>query len=80
MKRISITFVCMLACLLLLVGCRNDQNGSDDSAGAKSVEVDISEPESDNDEPSSETDSSGDIVYSFRNPEDSDGIVITPRE
>lgn len=80
MKRISIILVCVLACLFLLSGCRNNSNSSDDSAGAKSVEVDISGPESDNDEPSSETDSSGDIVYNFRNPEDSDGIIITPRE
>lgn len=78
MKKIPIIFVCVLACLFLLVGCRNDPSGSSD--GTKSVEVDISNPGSNEDEPSSETDSSGDIVYSFRNPEDSDGIVITPRE
>lgn len=79
MKKMSNIFVCMLACLLLLSGCRNDQSDSDDTAGAKSIEIDDSALEPD-ENASSEADSEGGFTYSLKDPDNADGIVITPRK
>ena len=80
MKRISIIFVCVLMCLLLLSGCRsNNSSGSDDSAGAAAVEIDDSLLGPDEDF-SSEEGSDGGFTYSLKDPDNADGIVITPRE
>ena len=79
MKKISTIFVCILACLLLLSGCRNNQSESDNIAGVKSVEIDDSALEPDGDI-SSEADSEGEFTYSLKDPDNADSIVITPRK
>ena len=79
MKRMPIVFVCVLACLLLLSGCRSNSSSSDDSAGAAAVEIDDSLLGPDGDI-SSEDSSEGGFTYSLKDPDNADGIVITPRE
>ena len=69
----------ILACMILLSACNNNDSGNDDSAGAKSVEIDDSAVEPDGDD-TSDVESEGGFTYTLKDPDNADGIVITPRE
>lgn len=73
MKKIIV--ISLLVCVAMLSGCTDDDkdsNESDDKRGA--VEVDISEFDS-------YTDSADDdIVFDFKNPDDKDKVVVTPKK
>lgn len=67
--------ISLLVCVVMLSGCTDDDkdsNESDDKRGA--VEVDIFEFDS-------YTDSADDdIVFDFKNPDDKDKVVVTPKK
>lgn len=73
MKKIIV--ISLLVCVAMLSGCTDDDkdsNESDDKRGA--VEVDIFEFDS-------YTDSADDdIVFDFKNPDDKDKVVVTPKK
>ena len=87
MKKIAIIWVCMLACFSLFTGCTDQKDGSNqDTNVGNSVEIDDTDIAIDT-EPGLDTeDNSGDVTlpdgftYSFRDPDNADGIVVTPRE
>lgn len=64
-------------CLSLFSGCTNDKdNGNSDTGLGNSVDVDIdAEKKGDTD-----ISSDDDIVVDFKDPENADGIVVTPKE
>ncbi len=79
MKKLSIIFMSILVCLMLLSACNNNDSGNDDNAGAKSVEIDASALEPGG-EDTSDVQSDGGFTYTLKDPDNADGIVITPRE
>lgn len=79
MKKLLIVFMSMLACLILLSACESGDNSSDDNTGAKSVEIDDSALEPDGND-TSNVESDGGFTYTLKDPDNADGIVITPRE
>ena len=78
MKKLVIILACMLVCLSLFAGCTDDQDNRNSGADlGNAVEIDIdAEGEGDTDVSS---DGNG-IVYEFKDPENTDGIVVTPKE
>ena len=78
MKKLAIIFVSVLICIVLLAGCGNE-NSSSDNVGAKSVEIDDSALEPDGNV-SSDVGSEGGVTYTLKDPDNADGIVITPKE
>ena len=66
-----------MICLSLFSGCTNDKdNGNSDTGLGNSVDVDIdAEKKGDTD-----ISSDDDIVVDFKDPENADGIVVTPKE
>ena len=83
MKKFMIAFICVLACLTLFTGCTGKKNDSQqDQERGNSVEID----DADLDGADIEVDTTGNpdlpegFTYSFRDPDNADGIVITPRE
>ena len=87
MKKIAIILACMLVCLSLFTGCTDQKNGGDqDTNVGNSVEFDDTDIEIDT-EPGLDTEGNSDDVtlpdgftYSFRDPDNADGIVVTPRK
>ena len=87
MKKIAIIWVCMLACFSLFTGCTDQKDGSNqDTNVGNSVEIDDTDIAIDT-EPGLDTEGNSDNVtlpdgftYSFRDPDNADGIVVTPRE
>ena len=87
MKKITVILVCMLVCFSLFAGCTNQKNGDDqDTNLGNSVEIDDADIEIDT-EPGLDTEDNSDNVtlpdgftYSFRDPDNADCIVVTPRE
>ena len=87
MKKIAIILACMLVCFSLFTGCTDQKNGGDqDTNVGSSVEIDDADIEIDT-EPGLDTEDNSDDVtlpdgftYSFRDPDNADGIVVTPRE
>ena len=85
MKKFVITLTCLLACLALFSGCA-ERKGNDEQDRDNSVEIDILDGTDSVDDPISTDDPTGTgtlpegFTYSFRDPDNSDGIVITPRE
>ena len=59
----------------LFIGCINNRKEDEQNSRAAAVEIDDSDLESGND-----ISSENDIVYDFKNPEDSENIVITPKK
>ena len=87
MKKIAIILMCMLLCFALFTGCSNKKSNNDqDTNLSGSVEIDDTDLEIDAErKPDAENDSDyatlpDGYTYSFRDPENSDGIVVTPRE
>lgn len=80
MKKIVIILACMLICLSLFSGCTNDKDNSNSDMGldnAVDIDVDVdAEPKGDTDISSGDDD----IVFDFKDPENADGIVVTPKE
>ena len=79
MKKLLIIFMSILSCLILLSACNNNDSSTDDNAGAKSVEIDDSALEPDGND-TSDVESDGGFTYTLKDPDNADGIVITPRE
>ena len=87
MKKIAIILACMLVCLSLFTGCTDQKNGGNqDTNVGNSVEFDDTDIEIDT-EPGLDTEGNSDDVtlpdgftYSFRDPDNADGIVVTPRK
>ena len=87
MKKITAIWACMVVCFLLFTGCTNQKDGDDqDTNLGNSVEIDDTDIVIDT-EPALDTEDNSDDVtlpdgftYSFRDPDNEDGIVVTPRE
>ena len=78
MKKLVLILACMLVYLSLFSGCTDDKDK--DNSGSdlgNSVEIDIDTDSKDDTEISSGDDG---IIYDFKDPENPDDIVITPRE
>ena len=78
MKKSIIILACMLVCLNLFSGCTDDKDK--DNSGSdlgNSVEIDIDTDAKDDTEILS---GDGSITYDFKDPENADGIAVTPRE
>ena len=86
MKKIAIILACMLACFSLFTGCINQKDGGDqDTNVGNSVEIDDTGIDVDN-ETKPDTEDNSDSVslpdgytYSFKDPNNVDGIVVMPR-
>lgn len=75
MKKLVMILSCMLICLSLFSGCTNDKDNSNSDTGLdNAVDIDA--------EKKGDTDISidDDIVVDFKDPENADGIVVTPKE
>ncbi len=81
MKRVTVIVICMLSWLVMFSGCgKSDTTQKLDLSN--SIEIDDVNAEV---EPEEEYDTnnytlSDGITYSFKDPENSDGIEVTPRE
>ena len=87
MKKIAIILACMLVCFLLFTGCTNQKNGDDqDTNVGNSVEFDDTDIHVDTETKPGAEDNSDSVslpdgyTYSFKDPDNADGIVITPKE
>ena len=85
MKKITGILACMLVCFLLFTGCTNQKDGSNqDTNVGNSVEfddIDIDAGTKPGSEDNSDSVSLPDgYTYSFKDPDNADGIVVTPRE
>ena len=85
MKKITVILACMLVCFLLFTGCTNLKDGSDqDTNVGNSVEfddIDIDAGTKPGSEDNSDSVSLPDgYTYSFKDPDNADGIVVTPKE
>ena len=87
MKKIMMILACVLVCFSLFTGCTDQKdNDEQDTNLGNSVETDDTDIAIDT-EPGLDTEDNSDDVtlpdgfsYSFRNPDNVDGIVVTPRE
>ena len=86
MKKLATILVCMLVCFTLFAGCTNRKDGNDQETNlGNSVEIDDTDLKPDTEKnPNSEEDSDSvslpdGFTYSFRDPDQADGIVVTPR-
>ena len=87
MKKIAIILVCMLVCLSLFTGCTDQKNGGDqDTNVGNSVEFDVTDIDVDAETRPDAEDNSDSVslpdgyTYSFKDPDNADGIVATPKE
>ena len=87
MKKIAVILACMLACLTLFTDCTN-QKGSDnqDINLGNSVEIDDTdiggdaEAKPDTENNPDNVDLPDGFTYSFKDPDNANGIVVTPKE
>ena len=87
MKKIAIILVCMMVCFSLFTGCTDQKNGGDqDTNVGNSVEFDVTDIDVDAETRPDAEDNSDNVslpdgyTYSFKDPDNADGIVVTPRE
>ncbi len=85
MKKITVILACMLVCFLLFTGCTKQKDGTDqDTNVGNSVEfddIDIDAGTKPGSEDNSDSVSLPDgYTYSFKDPDNADGIVVTPKE
>ena len=87
MKKIAIILVCMLVYFSLFTGCTDQKDGSDqDTNVGNSVEFDDTDIDVDAETKPGAEDNSDNVSlpdgysYSFKDPDNADGIVITPKE
>ena len=80
MKKLVIILACMLISLSLFSGCTNDKNNNNsgtDLDNAVDIDIDVdAEPKGDADISIGDDD----IVIDFKDPENAEGIVVTPKE
>ena len=85
MKKIAIILAWMLVCFSLFTGCTNQKDGGDqDTNVGNSVEIDDTDIDAGT-KPGAEDNSDNvslpdGYTYSFKDPDNADGIVVTPRE
>lgn len=85
MKKLAIILACMLICAILFVGCTNQNGGNNQNTDlGNSVEIDDTDIDAER-KPDTEDDSDNvtlpdGITYDFKDPENADGIVVTPKE
>ncbi len=66
--------VCIFISFVMLSGCTdNDKDGENNFDNRKSVEFDASDF-------SADSESYDDIVFDFKNPDNKDNVVITPKQ
>ena len=87
MKKIAIILACMLVCFSLFTGCTDQKNGGDqDTNVGNSVEFDDTDIDVDTEAKPGAEDNSDSVslpdgyTYSFKDPDNADGIVVTPKE
>ena len=87
MKEIAIILVCMMVCFSLFTGCTDQKDGSNqDTNVGNSVEFDDTDIDVDTETKPGVEDNSDSVslpdgyTYSFKDPDNADGIVVTPRE
>ena len=87
MKKIAIILAWMLVCFSLFIGCTNQKNGDDqDTNMGNSVEFDVTDIDVDAETRPDAEDNSDSVslpdgyTYSFKDPDNADGIVVTPKE
>ena len=85
MKKITVILACMVVCFLLFTGCTKQKDGTDqDTNVGNSVEfddIDIDAGTKPGSEDNSDSVSLPDgYTYSFKDPDNADGIVVTPKE
>ena len=87
MKKIAIILTCVLACFSLFTGCTNQKNGGNqDMNVGNSVEIDDTDIDVDAETRPDAEDNSDSVslpdgyTYSFKDPDNADGIVVTPKE
>ena len=87
MKEIAIILVCMMVCFSLFTGCTDQKNGGDqDTNVGNSVEFDVTDIDVDAETRPDAEDNSDNVslpdgyTYSFKDPDNADGIVVTPKE
>ncbi len=87
MKKIAITLACALVCFSLFTGCTDQKDGDNqDTNVGNSVEFDDTDIDIDAGTKPGAKDKSDNVslpdgyTYSFKDPDNADGIVVTPRE
>ena len=87
MKKVAIILACMLVCFLLFTGCTDQKDGSNqDTNVGNSVEFDDTDIDVDTETKPGVEDNSDSVslpdgyTYSFKDPDNADGIVVTPKE
>lgn len=86
MKKFAIILSCMLACFILFAGCTDQKDrGDQDTNLSTSVEIDDTNLVIDTEGQPDAEDNSANVtlpdgfVYEFKDPDNADGIVVTPR-
>jgi predicted small secreted protein len=86
MKKIAIILAWMLVCFSLFTGCTNQKNGDDqDTNMGNSVEFDDTDIDVDTETKPDAEDNADSVslpdgyTYSFKDPDNADGIVVTPK-
>ena len=87
MKKIMMILVCVLVCFSLFTGC-TERKGNDDQDTnlGNSVEFDDTDIDVDTETKPGAEDNSDSVslpdgyTYSFKDPDNADGIVVTPKE
>ena len=87
MKKFVMILACVLVCFSLFTGYTDQKDGNDqDTNLGNSVEIDDTDIEIDT-EPELDTENNSydailpdGFTYSFRDPDNADGIVVTPRD
>ncbi len=87
MKKIAIILAWMLVCFSLFTGCTDQKNGDNqDTNMGNSVEFDDTDIDVDTETKPGAEDNSESVslpdgyTYSFKDPDNADGIVVTPKE
>jgi len=88
MKKLVVIVICLLTCFVLLTGCTDEKKDNQQNQDVgNSVEVDDNEL-GNNTVDELDIESASDtcytlpdgIVYEFKDPNNADGIVVTPKE
>ena len=81
MKKIAIILACMLVCFSLFTGCTDQDTNVGNSVEFDDTDIDIDAGTKPGAEDNSDSVSLPDgYTYSFKDPDNADGIVVTPRE
>ena len=87
MKKIMMIFACVLVCFSLFTGCTDQKNGGNqDTNVGNSAEIDDTDIDVDAKAKPGAEDNSDSVslpdgyTYSFKDPDNADGIVVTPKE